>query len=121
MSDRPTLKQAMILVSRRKMAVASKIGSTGIYVQTDDSSARQVLSGTDLTLEEIAEAALEGIKPAAAALLFEDSVQVPDAMAGCWVDGILVGLMLAQLRAQAALHEEQQIREQEAEMRRRNG
>lgn len=121
MSDQPTLKQAMILVSRRKLAVAAKHGTdSGITIRISEESARQVLIGTDLSLEEVSESAANAIKASAAALIMDDMDPLT-ALASEWVDGVLVGLMLAELRAKASLSEQQQIREAEAEMRRRNG
>lgn len=102
----PTLKQAMILYQRRKRVVAASTDDDelSVVVNVGEDGARKLLLGTGITLEEMQEGTAHIIKITGIAMaLEEDKLNVLEALAGAWVDGVSTGLILADLREKAAL------------------
>lgn len=97
----PTLKQAMILYQRRKRIVASNTedNELGFSTNVGEDGARKLLLGTGLTLEEVREGAAHTLKVITAIMALEsDKLNMLEAMASAWVDGLTTGLILADLR-----------------------
>jgi hypothetical protein len=97
--NEPTLKQAMIILQRRKRALADGAEEViAITVQLDEGGVRKMLLGSGVTAEEMGEGALKVLKIVTAALLIEDDYEIPQAICSSWSDGVLTGLILADLR-----------------------
>lgn len=101
---RPTLRDAVEVLQRRREAVGN--GEPPSFIDALEGKLNDIgpllLAGTDLNPAELEEIARDRAQGA----MFSYAVaaargQLPYAIAGTWLDGLLVGLILADLRAQA--------------------